>query len=110
MEKHPGLELPIRSKIAMLEDIIDAMEGLHRGLRKRIENSLKDLLLRALYLDEAIQQSALIFSEHVQFQYRYDPQHKVSEEIEKAADQLIENMGFSLSRIKKPPPSFSSPP
>lgn len=55
---------------------------------------LEDLKIRSIYLDEEIQQDVLMFAEQVQFQYDYDPWHKVTIDIERAADRLIEDLGF----------------
>lgn len=96
MSKHPALELPIRSKLEMLDDIVQIIRYLHWGNRKRADQFLDDLKMRSTFMDEAIQGAVLIFAEQVHFQYDYDPWHKVTLEVQKAADRLIENLGFSL--------------
>lgn len=92
--KHPALELPIRSKLDMLDDIVQVIRYLHVGNRGAAEKLLDDLKIRALFLEEPIQKSVLEFSEQILFQYTYDPWHKVTRDIQKSADQLIEELGF----------------
>jgi hypothetical protein len=94
MSKHPALELPIRSKLDMLSDIIHIIRHLHQGNRKLADPLIDDLKLRSLFLGDKIQQDVLIFSEQIHFQYDYDPWHKVTSEVQKAADQLISDLGF----------------
>lgn len=91
MKKH---EIPIRSKLEMCDDIAKIIYHLHQGEKSKSDPLLEDLKVRSLHLDETIQQDVLIFSEQVQFQYAYDPWHKVTHEVEKAADRLIEDLGF----------------
>lgn len=95
MNKYPPKELPIRSKIAMLKSIAQIIRHLHAGKRSLADPLIEDLKTRSVFLDEQIQQDVLIFAEHVQFQYDYDPSHLVTKEIQKAADKLIEDLGFS---------------
>jgi hypothetical protein len=94
MDKHPSHELPIRSKLDMLDDVVKIIHYLHEGDRVAADHLIDDLKTRAVYLDEKIQQDVLIFSEQVQFQYDYDPWHKVTPEVQSAADQLISDLGF----------------
>jgi hypothetical protein len=94
MNKHPGLEIPIRSKLDMLDDIAHIIRYLHTGERKLADPLINDLKVRSTFLEEPIQQAVLIFSEQVHFQYDYDPWHKVTSDVQKAADQLIEELGF----------------
>jgi hypothetical protein len=94
MDKNPAEELPIRSKLEMLEDIVEIISHLHHGERPLAEPLIDDLKSRALFLDEQIQQDVLEFSEQIHFQYDYDPWPKVTPEIQKAADRLIEDLGF----------------
>ena len=91
---HKSQEIPVRSKTEMLYDIIKVIHFLHEGDRKAAEPLIRNLKVRAMYLDEQIQQDVLIFSEQVQFQYNYDPWHKISQEVRKAADKLIYDLGF----------------
>lgn len=92
--KHPALELPIRSKLDMLDDIVQIIRYLYEGDRKAADLLIKDLKVRSLFLEEAIQRRVLIFTSQIHFQYDYDPWHKVTPEIQRAADQLIEELGF----------------
>lgn len=101
MKKHPALELPIRSKLEMVDDVIQILHYLQDGNRKLADPVIDDLKIRSLFLDEQIQSDVLVFSEQVHFQYAYDPNHNVTPEVEKAVDKLIEDLGFTLSWIKK---------
>lgn len=92
---HPSHELPIRSKLEMLDDIVQIIHYLHTGKRKAADPLIDDLKTRSMFLDERIQQDVLIFAEQVYFQYDYDPWHKVTPDVQKAADRLIEDLGFA---------------
>lgn len=94
MEHQSRRELPIRSKLEMAKDIAKILDGLHRGDRKIVDRMIEDLKVRSIYFDELVQQDVLMFAEQVYFQYDYDPWHKVTPEITKAADRLIEALGF----------------
>ena len=96
MNKHPSHELPIRSKLKMLDDVVQIIHYLHTGNRPAADPLIDDLKTRAIFLDEQIQQDVLIFSEQVHFQYDYDPWHKVTPDVQRAADRLIGNLGFRL--------------
>ena len=98
MNKHLSHELPIRSKLQMLDDIVQVIYYLHTGQRKAAEPLLDDLKSRSIFFDEQTQQDVLIFAEQVCFQYDYDPWHKVTPDVEKAADNLIKDLGFSTGR------------
>jgi hypothetical protein len=99
MKKRETNELPIRAKKEMAEEIGEIIHYLHTGQRSAADLLIEDLKIRSVYLDESIQHDVLIFAEQIQFQYDYDPWHKVTGEIQTAADKLIENLGF------KPPES-----
>ncbi len=88
------LELPIKSKIKMLDEVVQIIHYLHAGIRQSADPLISDLKARALFLDEQIQQDVLMFAEQVHFQYDYDPWHKVSPEVTQAANRLIQDMGF----------------
>ncbi|MBX7066406.1 MAG: hypothetical protein K1X28_04165 [Parachlamydiales bacterium] len=94
MIKHPALQLPIRSKLDMLNDIVQIVCYLHEGNRKEGEKYINDLKLRALFMNQEIQNCVLVFTDQVHFQFNFDPWHKVTSEIQHAADHLIEEMGF----------------
>jgi len=95
MEKHSPQQLPIRSKIEMAKDIGQIIQCLHSGQRSAADLLIEDLKTRAVYMDEEIQQSVLMFAEQVQFQYDYDLWHLMTPDVQKAADKLIENLGFT---------------
>lgn len=98
MKKLPTNELPIRSKKEIAEGVGKIIHYLHTGQRSAADLLIEDLKVRSVYLDEEIQRDVLIFAEEVQFQYAYDPWHKVTLEVEKAADKLIEDLGFCPPR------------
>lgn len=87
-------DLPIRSKLEMVEDISKIIHYLHEGNRAQAIPLLEDLKARSVFLDEQIQQDVLAFVSQILFQYDYDPGHKVTPEVQKMADKLIEDMGF----------------
>lgn len=94
MFKHPALQLPIRSKLDMLNDIVQIVCYLHEGNRKEGDKYMNDLKLRSLFMNREIQNCVLVFTDQVHFQFNFDPWHKVTPEIQQAADHLIEEMGF----------------
>jgi hypothetical protein len=94
MKKRSTNELPIRAKVEMAKDIGEIIHFLHTGQRSAADLLIEDLKIRSVYLEETIQQDVLIFAEQIQFQYDYDPWHKVTGEVQKAADKLIEDLGF----------------
>ena len=85
-------ELPIRSKMMMREDIVKVIYHLHQGERSLGDISMNDLKMRAIYLDDRIQQDVMMFAHQVYFQYDYDPWHNISPEVQKAADRLLEDL------------------
>lgn len=95
MERHFSQELPIRSKIEMAKDIGEIVRCLHSGQRSAADLLIEDLKTRAIYMDKEIQQRVLIFVEQVEFQYDYDPYHRITPEVQKAAEKLIEELGFT---------------
>ena len=92
--EHYHNELPIRSKIDVAAEIGDILHCLYSGKKEAADRLIEDLKSRSIYLDEAIQGDVLVFSEAVQFQEAYDPWHLITPEIQKAADQLIEDLGL----------------
>ena len=94
--KNIPTELPIRSKLKMIDDIIQIIHHLHTGARSAADPLINDLKVRSIYLDEQIQQDVLTFAGQVYFQYEYDPWHKVTPDIQKAADKLIRDLGFTI--------------
>jgi len=94
MDKYTKQELPIRSKLEMVMDVGKILGCLHRGDRTKADHLIEDLKGRAVHLDEEIQQEVLKFVEQVHFQYDYDPWHKVTCDVARAADCLIESLGF----------------
>jgi hypothetical protein len=78
----------------MADDVAKIISCLHRGQRSAADLLIEDLKTRSFYLDEQIQQDVLIFAEQVQFQYDYDPYHSVTQNVTKAADNLLKNLGF----------------
>lgn len=94
-EKHPH-EIPFRSKQTMLDDVAQIVHYLHTGQRSSADLLIEDLKTRSLSFDPQVQQDVLMFAEQVQFQYDYDPWHKVTPDVQKAADKLIHDLGYHL--------------
>ena len=94
MGKHISQALPIQAKLEMAKDISEIIACLHSGQRSAADLLIEDLKARALYMDEDIQQRVLMFAEQVHFQYDYDPWHRITVDVQKAADKLIETLGF----------------
>jgi hypothetical protein len=92
--EHYHNELPIRSKVDIATEIGDVLHCLHSGQPDAANRLIEDLKNRSIYLDETIQGDILIFAEAVQFQSSYDPWHRITPEIQRAADRLIEDLGF----------------
>lgn len=90
-------EDPNLAKLIMCEDVAHVIFHLHHGQRSQAEPLIKDLKTRSLLMGDKIQQDVLIFSEQVQFQYDYDPQHLVTPEVQKAADHLLKDLGIEES-------------
>jgi hypothetical protein len=87
-------QLPIRSKVEVAEDIGFIIHCLADGKLKAANHKIEELKNHSIYLDEQVQGDVLEFSEAVDFQSAYDPWHLVTPEIQKAADRLIEDLGF----------------
>lgn len=95
MEKHISHELPIRSKLKMLDHIVQIIHSLHTGApRSSTDHLINDLKARSIFLGEEIQRDVMIFAGQILFQYDYDPWHKVTPDVQKAADRLIHSLGF----------------
>lgn len=99
MEKKYKRGLPFQEKLEMTKDIAQILKHLHQGERSSTDLLIEDLKSRAIHFPDEIQRDVLIFCEQVHFQYDYDPWHKVTPEVQRAADQLITDLGFT------PPPN-----
>jgi hypothetical protein len=84
--------LPIRLKLEIIQDLEKMILFLHLGRKRELDRCAEDMKRNALFLDEQIQGDVLRFVEIVQFQNAYEP--CVTLEIQRAADFLIESMGF----------------
>ena len=87
--------LPIRSKKQIAERIGEVLHCLHTGQRSATDLLLEELKSDSIYLEDPIQQDALQFAEAVQFQAVYDEWHRITPEVEQAANRLIEALGFT---------------
>jgi hypothetical protein len=92
-------EIPIHAKDEMALDIGKIIHYLHVGKRKSAMPHIQDLKHRSVHLDEKIQQDVLMFVEQIEFQFAYDPWHNITEEVRKAADRLLHDLGLSIHRI-----------
>ena len=90
------MKLPIRSKLEMIQDVSEILLALHDGDRDLLERLVIDLKGHALCFDDMVQRDVLQFSENVQFQLLVDPNRLITADIEKAADRLVEDLGFYL--------------
>jgi hypothetical protein len=102
MKTNINPELPIRSKLEMVMNVGKILGCLHRGDRSQAELLIDDLKGRALHLDDEIQHDVLVFAEQVHFQYDYDPCHNVTSDVTRAADHLIESLGFHRKTMNLP--------
>lgn len=76
----------------MQEDIAQIVYHLHQGNRSIGDLLIEDLKANAIHMESKIQQHVLMFAEQVQFQHDYDPWHKVTPEVQHAADQLLKDL------------------
>ena len=97
MDNENFRELPIRAREEMARDVVKIIRNLHRGKPELATPLIQDLKARSLHLSDQIQQDVLIFAEQVQFQYAYDPWHKVTEEVSQAADRLLAHLDLRAS-------------
>lgn len=86
----------------MAKDIAEIVHCLQRGERSASDLLIEDLKARSIQLDEKIQQAVLIFCEQIQFQYAYDPWHNITEDVQKAADRLLEELGLPVLKKNAP--------
>lgn len=86
-------ELPLEAKNKMATDIAKIIRNLNNGILDKAD--IRDLKARSVHLSEEIQQDVLMFIEQVEFQHAYDPWHRVTKEVTKAADRLVRHMGLS---------------
>lgn len=80
------------SKMEMEEDIAKIIYHLHYGNRVLGDIFIDNLKANAIHMEFKIQQDVLIFAEQVHFQHDYDPWHKVTPEVQTAADQLLSDL------------------
>ena len=88
-------QLPIRSKKQIADGIGEVLHCLHTGQRSATDLLLESLKSDAILLEDPIQQDVLKFAEAVQFQAVYDDWHRITPEVEQAANRLIEALGFT---------------
>ncbi len=79
-------------KSEMLEDVGKIIFHLHHGNRVLIDLFIDNLKANAVHMEPTIQQAVLNFAEQVHFQYDYDPWHKVTEDVQIAADQVLKSL------------------
>jgi hypothetical protein len=94
MAANKSHELPIRAKKEMARDIANIIQCLHQGRQEKAAELIEFLKIRSVHLPEQIQQDVLAFAEQIQFQFAYDPWHKVTYDIQMAADNLLEDLGL----------------
>lgn len=74
------------------EDIAKIIFHLHHGNRVLGDIYIDNLKAHAVHMESKIQQDVLMFAEQVHFQHDYDPWHKVTREVQLAADQLLKDL------------------
>ena len=79
-------------KALMKEDVVLVMHHLHYGERSLSNLCLEDLKIQSVHFSDKIQQDVLNFAEQVEFQFDYDPWHKITPEVQLAADQLLKDL------------------
>lgn len=89
MDKNQNYE---NFKTLMKDDVILIMHHLHYGERSLSDLCLEDLKAQSVHFGEKIQQDVLNFAEQVEFQFDYDPWHKITPEVQMAADQLLKDL------------------
>lgn len=89
MNENPRTE---NFKILMKEDVVLTMHHLHYGERSLSDLCLEDLKIQSVHFNDKIQQDVLNFAEQVEFQFDYDPWHKITPEVQQAADQLLKDL------------------
>lgn len=94
-------ELPIRAKKEMARDVAKIVHYLLRGHPEKASPLIEDLKARSIHLDDLIQQDVMAFAEQVQFQFAYDPWHKITEDVQIAADNLLEDLGLSNPHFRE---------
>lgn len=95
MHKNRKNTKPSRSKKNMKKGIARIVYYLHNGERSLGDQCIRDLKALSIDLDDKIQQDVLMFVGQVYFQYDYDPWHKVTPEVQKAADRLLRDLSRS---------------
>lgn len=80
------------SKSEMKEDIAKIIFHLHHGNRVLGDVFIDNLKAHAVHMEAKIQQDVLNFAEQVHFQHDYDPWHKVTPDVQIAADQLLKDL------------------
>jgi hypothetical protein len=81
-----------RSKKDLRKEVAQIVCYLHQGKRALGDRCIKDLKARSIDFDEKTQQDVLMFAAQVYFQYDYDPWHKITPEVQKAADRLLRDL------------------
>lgn len=91
----------IRKKFILVKDISQVIKDLHFGKIQAIPPLLDEMRSISQDLDEESQNDITLFALQVEFQMDYDPFHLVTEEIRKAGDALINDLGFHLPHNEK---------
>jgi len=85
-------------KALLLDHLARVVANLHRGNIEAIVPLLRQMHTAARSLSPQIQLDIHQFIIQVEFQMDYDPFHLVTEEIQKAADALIKDLGVPVPK------------
>ena len=92
MKKNKKKTKPSRSKKNIKKDVAQIVDYLHNGERSLGDRCIDELKTHSINFNEKIQQDVLMFVDQSYFQYDYDPWHKVTPEVQKAADRLLRDL------------------
>ena len=81
------------SKILLINTLIQIIKDLHYGRKKEAKAKLNKMSKMLEGLNPKLQKDVQNFIIQVTFELDYDPNHLVTEEIKKAADKLLRDLG-----------------
>ncbi|HSW72491.1 MAG TPA: hypothetical protein VLG44_03680 [Chlamydiales bacterium] len=81
------------SKILLINTLIQIIKDLHYGKKEEARSKLNKMKKMIEGLNPKLQKDVQNFIIQVTFELDYDPNHLVTEEIKKAADKLLRDLG-----------------
>ncbi len=100
MGRSVELKLPIRLKKEVGDSIFRVMVLLSQRRRREALQEIQRMKLSALWLSSEIQHCLIVFISIVLFQAEVAPNHLACSEVLKAADLLIQELGFHPPSVK----------